>query len=183
MNEKKEEPQLERPLECTECRRPIRVCYTEIVGKTVTKMGMCEDCPVLRSKLQGQALLSPKTPSESSASLCCGCCGLVLDDIKMGALLGCPLCYEIFSEEIVHELFQLERVPLRQGVPKKGALLHAGRGPGEHKEMDPSLKLLVLHQALTETLGREDYEQAAWLRDQIREIEEGTKEEQGGEKP
>lgn len=188
MSEKKEEPPLERPLECSECRRPIKVCYTEIVGKTVTKSGMCEECPVLRRKLQGQAIFSPKSVGESAAVLCCGGCGLALDDVKMGASLGCPLCYEIFSEDVLHELFQLERIPPRQGVPKKGALLHAGRSPGEQKEMDPSLKLLVLHQALTETLGREDYEQAAWLRDQIRAIEEVTKEgenkeKHGGEKP
>lgn len=178
MNEKKEDIPLERPLECTECRRPIKVCYTEIVGKAITKTGHCEECPVLRKKLQGHALFSSKEPTELATTLCCGSCGLVLDDLKMGVSLGCPLCYEIFSEEILHELFQLERIPPRQGMPKKGELLHVGRGPGEQKEIDPSLKLLVLHQALSETLGREDYEQAALLRDQIRAIEEETKEKE-----
>ncbi len=181
MNEKKEEVHLERPLECTECRRPIKVCYTEIVGKAVTKVGHCEECPVLRRKMQGQAILSSKETEGSATSLCCGSCGLVLDDVKMGASLGCPLCYDIFSEQIIHELYQLERLPVRHGVPKKGDLLHVGRVPGEQKEIDPSLKLLVLHQALSETLGREDYEQAALLRDQIRALEEGSKEEKEDE--
>jgi protein arginine kinase activator len=178
MNEKEEDlSHLERPLECSECRRPIRVCYTEVIGKSVTKTGMCEDCPVLRRKLQGHSLLSQKGVSDDSTSLCCGGCGLPLDDVKMGSPLGCPLCYEIFSEEILHELSQLEKIPLKAGLPKKGALLHAGRCPGEHTEMDPSLKLLALHQALDETLGREDYEQAALLRDQIKALEDSASKE------
>ena len=35
------------------------------------------------------------------------------------------------------------------------------------------MQLVALHQALHETLSREDYEQAAWLRDQIKALTEG----------
>ena len=48
-----------------------------------------------------------------------------------------------------------------------------GRTPGQAVAINPSLKLLALHQALNETLSREDYEQAAWLRDQIKALTEG----------
>lgn len=180
MNDKETDlSHLERPLECSECRRPIKVCYTEIVGKTVTKTGMCEECPVLHKKLHGHSLISKKGVSEDSTSLCCGGCGLTLDDLKMGSPLGCPLCYEIFAEEILHELYQLEKIVSKTGPQKKGALLHAGRCPGRYQEMDPSLKLLALHQALDETLGREDYEQAALLRDQIKALEDSSLKKEG----
>ena len=105
----------------------------------------------------------------------CGGCGLTLDEMKMGAPLGCPLCYDIYSEEIVRELAQLERIPVKAVFQKRGEPLHKGKTPGQPHEIDPSLKLLALQQALHETLGREDYEQAAMLRDQIRKIEEQTK--------
>jgi protein arginine kinase activator len=165
----------ERPLECCgECRRPIQVIYTEIIGKSVSRFAMCNECPVLRQKLHGEGTVAQVT-GKTLASVVCGGCGLTLDEVKMGSLLGCPLCYEIFSDDVVHELAQLERLPPKRAHQKKGESLHVGRSPGRHQEVDPSLKLLSLQQALHETLGREDYEQAALLRDQIREIEEKSK--------
>jgi protein arginine kinase activator len=165
----------ERPLECGgECRRPIKVIYTEIVGKNITKTAMCGECPVLKHKLHGGGAVK-QVAGAPPAELVCGGCGLTLDEMKMGASLGCPLCYDIFSDEILRELAQLERIPLKYAFQKRGEPLHVGRTPGQHQEIDPSLKLLALQQALHETLGKEDYEQAALLRDQIREIEEKTK--------
>lgn len=167
----------ERPLECGECKRPVKVLYTEIVGKNITKTAMCEDCPVLRHKLHGQAIVSNQL-IEGLTSLCCGGCGLTLDEVRMGSELGCPLCYEIFSDEIIHELSQIERIPPKYLGPKKPGSLHVGRSPGEQQAIDPSLKLLTLQQTLHETLSREDYEQAAWLRDQIKALEDQTRKEQ-----
>lgn len=62
---------------------------------------------------------------------------------------------------------------------KKNLPLHMGRLPGQAVEINPALKLLALNQALHETLSHEDYEQAAWLRDQIKEL---TDEENDGKK-
>jgi protein arginine kinase activator len=165
----------ERPLECCgECRRPVRVIYTEIVGKNTNRWAMCDECPVLRHKLRGGGKVATVS-GEVLASLVCGGCGLALDEVKMGASLGCPLCYDIFSDEVTRELVQLERVPPKFFLQKKGEPLHEGRSPGQQQQIDPSLKLLALQQALHETLGREDYEQAALLRDQIHELEEKAK--------
>jgi len=161
--------ELERPLECSECKRPIAISYTEVIGKNVTRFGMCEECPVLRSKLYGQTL-HPESPT----SLCCGACGLTLEEVRMGASLGCPLCYEIFADEITKELIQLERIPPKY-AKKQNSQWHCGRIPGQQQELDPSLKLLALQKALSDTLGREDYEQAARLRDQIRALEKEKK--------
>lgn len=165
----------ERPMECCgECRRPIHVIYTEMVGKTISRFAMCSECPVLEQKLHGGGVAT-QTPGRAPASLVCGGCGMTLDEVKMGAPLGCPLCYEIFQDEVIHEMMQLERLPPKSALQKRGEPLHVGRSPGHHQVIDPSLKLLALQQALHETLGREDYEQAALLRDQIREIEEQSK--------
>ena len=166
----------DRPLECGgECRRPITTIYTEIVGKNITKMAMCAECPVLRQRLHGGGAIQ-RTPNGAPTDLACGGCGLTLDEVKMGAPLGCPLCYDIFCDEVLRELVQLERIPAKYAVQRKGEPLHIGRTREQHQEIDPSLKLLALQQALHETLGKENYEQAALLRDQIKEIEEKTKE-------
>ena len=168
----------ERPLECGECRRPIQVIYTEVVGKSITRTAMCGECPVLEQKLHGSSFIE-KGLQESPAHLCCGGCGLSLDEVKMGSPIGCPLCYDIFADEITHELYQLERIPPKAGILRKGNPLHTGRSPSEQHEIEPSSKLIALQQALHETLGREDYEQAAWLRDQIRTLEEQSKGKEG----
>ncbi|MBB64423.1 MAG: hypothetical protein CMO81_05110 [Waddliaceae bacterium] len=52
----------------------------------------------------------------------------------------------------------------------KSTPVHVGRAPGQSAEMSPTLRLVALNEALKETLSREDYEQAAWLRDQIKEL-------------
>lgn len=169
----------ERPLECSECKKPIAVNYTEIVGDNMVCTSMCADCPVLQRRLHGTSNYPlPETALETPAGLCCGTCGTTLEAIRMGAPLGCSECYEVFGDIIVQELINTNRIAQKLSN-KKSAPMHIGRSPGETTEMNPSLRLLALNEALNETLTREDYEQAAWLRDQIKELmekpNEGTK--------
>ena len=163
----------ERHLECSECKKPPAVCYTEIVGNAIYRLIMCADCPILRQKLYGLSV-TPLGKELESRGLGCGSCGTTADEVKMGAPLGCSLCYEVFEDLILQELQTANRIPMRLMGTKKTVPLHLGRIPGQLSEVNPSLKLLALHQALNETLSREDYEQAAWLRDQIKAITEET---------
>jgi len=161
----------ERPLECTECKKPIAVRYTEIVGETVTHTSMCADCPELLRRLyglnhEGSSLLPGET------RLACGECGTSLEAIRVGTSLGCNNCYEVFGDIIVAELIAEEKIPIRVANNKKHPSIHIGRSPGEIPEMSPSSRLITLNEALHETLKIEDYEQAAWLRDQIKALTE-----------
>lgn len=169
----------ERHIECSECKKPIVVCYTEIVGKMIYRLGMCADCPILKQKLHGQPLHLSEEEAKASG-LACGGCGMLADEIKMGATLGCSLCYEIFEELIIQELQTANRLPQKVAGLQKTASLHLGRLPGQIGEINPATKLRALHQALHETLAREDYEQAAWLRDQIKVL---TEDERKNERP
>ena len=38
----------ERPLDCSECKKPLHVCYTEIVGDKMTRTVMCAIAPILK---------------------------------------------------------------------------------------------------------------------------------------
>ncbi len=168
----------ERHLECNECKKPIVVCYTEIVGKMIYRLGMCADCPILRQKLHGQASGMLSIEEAQATALTCGGCGTTADEVMMGAQLGCSLCYEVFEDLIIQELQSANRLSQKMVGLRKVAPFHLGRTPGQIGEANPASKLLALHQALHETLGREDYEQAAWLRDQIKALTEGNKNEQ-----
>lgn len=168
----------ERHIECSECKKPVAYCYTEVVGKMIYRLGMCHDCPLLRQRLQGQPNPFIENTPIPATGLCCGGCGLTQDEVTMGAPLGCSLCYEVFEDLLIQELVEAGRIPLKIAV-KKNLPLHMGRLPGQSVEVNPALKLLALNQALHETLSHEEYEQAAWLRDQIKEL---TKEESDGKK-
>ncbi len=164
----------DRHLECGECKKPVAVIYTEIVGKTMYRIAMCSECPILRQKLYGSKIAEPRGLQAQTLGLCCGVCNTTADEIKMGIPVGCSTCYEVFSDLISQELISQERLPAAiKG--KRPVPLHIGRIPGQAAEVNPALKLLTLHQALNETLAREDYEQAAWLRDQIKALTEGNK--------
>lgn len=161
----------ERPLECSECRKPIAVRYTEIVEGTITHTCMCADCPQLEQRLHGiRATIAADAQGETG--LVCGDCGTSLANVRMSSPLGCSHCYEVFADVIWAELRAANRIPPSPTNQKKALVSHIGRTPGELVEISPTSRLAALNEALTETLTREDYEQAAWLRDQIKKLTE-----------
>ncbi len=164
--------QAERSLECTECRKAIAVRYTEVMGNVLTHTVMCADCPQLERRLHGIRPITASTESTVAAGLCCGGCDTTLEDLRRIHTVGCSNCYDVFQEEIVLELIHSKHLNPRIATIKKTAPIHIGRQPGEMLEINPSVRLSALNEALNETLRREDYEQAAWLRDQIKDITE-----------
>ena len=167
----------ERHIECSECKKPIVTCYTEVIGKAVYRLGMCADCPVLRRRLYSTSKEEPHSLEAKRAGLCCGSCETTADEVKMGTPLGCSICYEVFNDLLIDELIYAERLPQKHLEAKNIPFLHLGRSPGQEIESTHTQKLLSLHQALHETLSREDYEQAAWLRDQIKALTEEKKDD------
>lgn len=186
MAEKREEQPSEeklpdRPLECSECKKPIAVIYTEIIGDAITRTCMCSDCPELHRRLYGApGYHHPGATSleETGTGLACGNCGTTLESLRVGIPVGCSNCYEVFNDILLEELLASEKVSPRITTTKKSIPIHIGRTPGESQEMNPSLRLLALNEALNETLKREDYEQAAWLRDQIKALTDHSEESQ-----
>lgn len=177
MTDKDEEDELEklpeRPLECSECKKPISVCYTEIIGNNITRTSMCADCPELQRRLHRTPIHGTAYQFEGAATgLACGNCGTTLESLRVGLPLGCSSCYEVFDDVLISEMLAAEKIPPRLATAKKAIPIHIGRAPGESQAINPSLRLLALNEALTETLKKEDYEQAAWLRDQIKALTE-----------
>lgn len=174
-NNNHEEKIPDRPLECSECKKPIAVRYTEIIGNSITRISMCADCPELHRRLHGAPMNNHAgTQGEGSTGLACGNCGTTLNALRVGTPLGCSVCYEVFDDILLTEMLASEKIPARITPTKKSIPIHIGRAPGEIQEMNPSLRLLALNEALNETLKKEDYEQAAWLRDQIKALTENA---------
>lgn len=159
----------ERSIECGECKRPVKVVYKEIVGTTITCTEMCAECPILKTKLHGD------TPASKSSehSLCCGVCGTSLDSVKVGQPVGCSECYSVFADYIISELVDVGGIPSslkKKAQTQKLQTLHIGRSPQQPGAPALSSKLASLNEALNEALKKENYEQAASIRDQIKAL-------------
>ena len=164
----------ERPVECSHCKKGIKVIYKEIVGDSIVCNEMCADCPVLQQRLHGQT--APSTAkaglSETESGLCCGHCRTSLESVKMGGPLGCSECYAVFGDILIAELSETERLP-PGAEAKKNQPLHIGKALKKPLTIPSSSRLTALNEALNEALKKENYEQAAWIRDQIKEIGDG----------
>lgn len=165
----------DRPEECTgHCKRPVKIIYKEIVGNALTVTEMCTECPVYEQKLHGQIKASATEGlAEGEAGLCCGNCRTTLESVLTGNPLGCAECYPVFSDVLITELISEDAVPshIKKSVSaKKTQPLHIGKSPSYTQTLPTSTRLTTLNEALNEALKKENYEQAAWLRDQIKAL-------------
>jgi protein arginine kinase activator len=106
----------------------------------------------------------PPTPAAPSGR-CCPGCGFTLEDLRRVRRFGCGECYATFGEEVAQML---------RGMHK--GTTHIGKVPAGLMAMQ------VLHQRLEELRSRldqavasESYEEAAGIRDEIRNLESGAK--------
>jgi protein arginine kinase activator len=93
--------------------------------------------------------------------LACPACGYTYEQLKDTGLLGCPECYVVFRQHLLPVLRRYHR-----------ATTHIGKAPrlrGPRAEL--RLELARLRHSLEAAVGREDYEEAARLRDFIRDRE------------
>lgn len=137
----------------------------------MTQTVMCADCPHLERRLYGKKRTT-RSEKEHIAALACGNCGTSLEQIRTGHLLGCEECYEVFATVLIEDLIKSGKISHHLTSNKKTRPVHIGRTPGEVTEVSPTLHLIALNEALDEMLIREDYEQAALLRDQIKAFKE-----------
>jgi protein arginine kinase activator len=132
---------------------------------------MCADCPHLERHLYGMhAKKGTSLDLSQETALTCASCSTSLEQVRKGQLVGCTSCYEVFADVILADLLKGHLISRHLTSNKKTQLLHIGRVPGEVSEISPTLRLIALNEALDETLIREDYEQAALLRDQIESL-------------
>ncbi len=172
----------DRPLECSECKIPITVHYSEIIENECTNIGMCNTCPQLQKRLKGNSSIKDEMSSKADAGLACGECGTTLANLRVSHRVGCSHCYQVFGDLIVAEMMDSHRIFPGIIKNRKSVPLHVGRSAGETQEISPSLKLIALNDALEETLKKENYEQAALLRDKIQELTEGSEDDDDQEK-
>ncbi len=97
----------------------------------------------------------------------CPECGATWAEFRRTNTLGCPACYKAFREPIEEYL-----------VKRNFNAIYVGDAPsGRTAENREVYRIIKLKESLKEAIGREDYEQAALLRDEIRSLEKALEEE------
>ena len=165
---------------CDECgAREATVTLTVVQNNERTLRHLCPECmqrlggarsmlsAIFAAAVANVAALTQQRKAEegdggeeSVPDKTCPRCGLSYAAFRKSGRLGCPGCYDAFREELRPMLQQLH-----------GRTQHAGRRPdstgGAHLVQSRREELQRL---MNEAVQREDFEQAAILRDQLRAL-------------
>lgn len=157
---------------CGEAEAVVHIQQTS--GKEEIELHLCEKCAAQKGITAGEnnvefsisnlltGLVDVKGLSTSSNSKkACPNCGLTVQRFKKAGRLGCVQCYTVFRKEIsriIEKMF--------------GRTQHRGKYP---KRLMAYKTFLIdieeLKRKLNRAVKKEDYEEAALLRDQIKELE------------
>jgi len=159
---------------CDICgKNPATVHLTEIVDNQMNELHLCEECARNKSAemeqqfglsdlLAGLAEFSKSSVDKEAALLKCPNCNLSYADFQKIGRLGCSECYTTFKKYLGHLLKKIH-----------GSVMHYGKMPlkavklNSHKGID----MQDLRFKLQKAIESEHFEEAARLRDQIKELE------------
>lgn len=160
---------------CQNCnQRESTIHFTKIVNGQATQMHLCQECA---QKVQGfgfslypgmvsdflQALfgINPAGQADQLQQEKCPGCGRTFSQIQQAGRMGCSKCYEKFEPQM--ELL-LRRI--------HGGGTHVGKVPVKGgTAVRSKQELAQLKDKLQELIKKEEFEEAAQVRDRIREIE------------
>jgi protein arginine kinase activator len=156
---------------CQRCSSPATVHITEILGEgKFEERHVCEACYPKYLQDAGNKGSSKALTTDTGGDLEealygqqeCPDCGIKFVDFRNSHRLGCARDYQVFSNELM---------PLLENI--HGETRHVGKTPRNYpKTKQAEAELVQLRQRLKRAIDREDYEEAARVRDQIRMVEE-----------
>ena len=158
---------------CQECGKDVATVHlTEIEKGVQHEVHLCDACaqkkgvvgkvPSLQELLGGMIQQQIKALGEEGKTKC-PFCGISFGQFRTKGRLGCPNDYEVFYKHLQPIVEKL------QG----GASQHRGRVPSRLEAgVSREMKLRELRSMLEDVVKKEDYEAAARIRDEIRQLEE-----------
>lgn len=163
-----------RPPKCSNCTKPCAIHISQVIDGKVSKVSVCEDCPTAKSALDSKApdilnfagkkpvaqSIAPSVTKTKASGVACPNCGFTKEDFKERGRLGCSECYETFETGLLKVL----------GKVQKGAI-HKGKGSSGYVPRNPEQEIAELKEQLQTLVSTEEYEEAAKVRDRIKEME------------
>jgi len=156
---------------CSVCKeKEATVFYTNIDGDKIQKVDVCEDCAkkigvnnptfAMADLLLGIGASQEIEHAAGGAELKCPRCGFTQADFKKAGRLGCAECYKTFAEGLESLLKTMHK-----------GTRHTGKVPVALRQLRDQLdQLKTLHTRLAKAISEENFEQAAKLRDEIKQI-------------
>jgi protein arginine kinase activator len=157
---------------CVVCKeREAKVHLTQIVGDKMQKVDLCEECAKnkgvndpqgfsLADLLMGLGASQEIEQAAGGVELRCPRCSFTQTDFKKAGRLGCPECYQTFSEPLEGLLKTMHK-----------GTRHVGKVPEVLRQTrDFSERLKLLQKKLAKAIEEENFEQAAVLRDEIKQM-------------
>ncbi len=159
-------------MKCSICKqKDATVHLTQIAGDKMQKVDLCEDCAnkkgvndpagfSLADLLLGLGAAQEMEQASGGTELQCPRCHFTQADFKKTGRLGCPECYHTFAEGLEGLLKTMHK-----------GTRHVGKVPqGLRQGRDLAERIKGLKQKLDAAIAGEDFEQAALLRDEIRQL-------------
>lgn len=161
---------------CMNCKQQLAsVKLTKLVKGAVEELYLCQDCAAKHSPYQKK--ITPPQLDEILAGILgqskegaakagqpdvtCSTCGLPFGSYRETLLLGCSDCYESFAKQLQGDLRKFH-----------GSTVHRGRVPDDAPgQLTVRRNPQELKRRLQEAVKAEDFELAAKLRDELRELE------------
>lgn len=146
---------------------------TQIAGDKLQKVDLCEDCAKqkgvndptgfsLADLLLGLGASQEMEQRIGGADLKCPACGFTHADFKKAGRLGCAQCYSTFAEGLEGMLKTMHK-----------GIQHIGKAPQSRRlAKDLNDRLATLQKKLKQAVEEENFEQAAALRDEIKQAKD-----------
>lgn len=144
---------------------------TQITGDKMQKVDLCEECSKtkgindpagfnLADLLLGLGASQELEQAGGGVEIKCSRCGFTQADFKKAGRLGCPECYKTFAEGLEGLLKSMHK-----------GTRHVGKVPESLRQnRDLSDRLKALQKKLAKAIEDENFEQAAHLRDEIKQM-------------
>ena len=161
-------------MQCSICKeKPATVHLTQIVGDKMQKLDLCEDCAkakgvndpagfALADLMLGLGAAQEIEQAAGGVELKCSRCGFTQADFKKSGRLGCPECYRTFCEGLSGLLKTMHK-----------GTRHTGKAPEIMRVSSENAdRLKSLQKKLEKAVQSENFEEAAQLRDEIKQAAE-----------
>lgn len=157
-------------MKCQKCPKAATLHITEVLPEEqFEELHLCEECahkylyePQQKSAgKEGEAGQDEGDEVSSLNQRECPVCGIKFVEFRNSGRLGCPHDYQEFRDELT---------PLLENI--HGETRHCGKTPRRAQNKQTQSELVQLRKQLHQAVTKEAYEEAARLRDRIRQLEE-----------
>lgn len=158
-------------MKCQRCPKQATLHITEVLGEDrYEEVHLCEECakkyllePQKKSAAAKTAAAddSGEEREASSSGPVCDVCGISYIEFRNHGRFGCANDYEAFKAELL---------PLLESI--HGDVRHLGKTPRRlPRSQGAQVELVTLRRRLQQLVTEENYEEAARVRDRIKELE------------